>query len=58
MTIAYQTGEFKTAVWLDGKKIGEIRRVFGGFQYFPNGQKTGGEIFTAQADCRKSLEES
>ena len=32
-------------VRLDGRICGEIRKVDGGYQYFPKGQKVGGEIF-------------
>ncbi|CAB3784578.1 hypothetical protein [Pararobbsia alpina] len=58
MAITYQADEFKTDVRLDGKKIGEIRKVPDGFQYFPKGQKKGGFIYSTQDNCRKSLEES
>lgn len=42
-------------VLLDGKRVGEIRSVEGGFQYFPKGQKKGGEVFQTLIDCKKSL---
>lgn len=32
-------------VRLEGKIVGEIRSVATGFQYFPKGQKKGGDIF-------------
>ena len=43
-------------VSLDGKIVGEIRKVPTGYQYFPKGQKTGGEIFTTVTKVQKSLE--
>ena len=43
------------SVFSEGKKVGEIRFTTG-YQYFPNGQKTGGEIFYFVIDCKKSLE--
>ena len=42
-------------VILDGKVIGIIKEVIGGFCYFPKGSKTGGEIFTTIAACKSSL---
>lgn len=43
-------------VYLDGIRIGEIRVVSGGFQYFPRGQKIGGDIFPTLAEVKRSLE--
>jgi hypothetical protein len=43
-------------VQLDGRVIGEIRKVEGGYQYFPKGQKTGGEIFKSVTEVQSSLE--
>ena len=43
-------------VRLDGKICGEIRRVEGGFQYFPKGRKEGGEIFPSVLEVQKSLQ--
>ena len=42
-------------VALDGKVVGEIRKVEGGFQHFPEGQKIGGEVFETVALVQKSL---
>ena len=42
-------------VRLDGKICGEIRKVKTGFQYFPKGQKEGGEIFETVQAVQKSL---
>lgn len=45
-------------VYLDGKKTGRIKKVPTGYQYFPKGQKVGGEIFFKLEDCKRSLEKS
>ncbi len=44
-------------VRLDGRIIGEICKVKGGYQYFPKGQKIGGEVFVAVTLVQRSLEE-
>jgi len=44
-------------VKLDKKIVGEIRPVTGGWQYYPKGQKTGGEVFEKLSLCKKSLTE-
>ena len=45
-------------VYLDNKHVGNIFEIQGkGWQYFPKGQKEGGEIFASLALCKKSLEE-
>lgn len=44
-------------VHLEGKKVGDIHKVEGGYQYFPNNQTKGGEIFSTIADVKLSLEE-
>ena len=59
--ITYQTTtapKFKMKVYLDKKLTGEIRRVEGGYQYFPKGSKTGGEISPQITRIRQTLEES
>jgi len=43
-------------VKLDGFIVGEIRKVIGGFQYFPKGHKTGGEIFATVSEVQRSLQ--
>lgn len=44
-------------VKLDGKTIGTIReQADGGWQYFPKGAKTGGQVYRTQIGCRLSLE--
>ena len=44
-------------VFIDAKLIGTIHSVRGGFQYFPKGQKEGGEIFPTVSQVKASLEE-
>lgn len=39
----------------DGRICGEIRKVDGGFQYFPKGQKSGGEVFKTVQAVQRSL---
>jgi len=63
------TDQTKTIVKLDGKVVGEIREVprfesvegreglmaKKGWQYFPKGSKTGGEVFKTKGECMYSL---
>tara|TARA_R110000782_G_C14456538_1_gene372849 strand:- start:44 stop:217 length:174 start_codon:yes stop_codon:yes gene_type:complete len=42
-------------VLLDSKGVGVIKCDIGKYQYFPKGQKTGGEVFTTLEDCKNSL---
>lgn len=42
-------------VRIDNKICGEIRKVTGGYQYFPKGQKNGGDVFLTVNDVQKSL---
>lgn len=44
-------------VYLDGKLIGEIRQVDGDkWQYFPKGQKKGGDIYKSLLAIKSDLE--
>lgn len=43
-------------VKLDRKIVGTIKKVDAGWQYFPKGKKTGGEIFRTYQLVQKSLE--
>jgi len=52
--ITYKT---ETTVILDGKAVGKIKELDGGYQYFPKGSKVGGEVFTHLRLCKDSLEE-
>ncbi len=42
-------------VKLDGKHVGEIRKAKDGYQYFPKGEKKGGDIFKTVPDVQHSL---
>ncbi len=44
------------SVWLDRKQAGTIRKVAGGYQYFPKGKSKGGKIFSTVGECKRSLE--
>ena len=41
---------------MNGKLVGTIKLVEGGFRYFPNGQKQGGELFKTVREVQRSLE--
>lgn len=51
-------GSWKVRVKLDGKAVGAIKLVEGGFAYFPNGSKRGltAEVFKTVRDVQRSLE--
>ena len=44
-------------VRLDGKIVGEIRKVENGYQYFPKGagKEAGGQVFGSVREVQKSL---
>jgi hypothetical protein len=44
-------------VRLDGRICGDIRKVEGGFQYFPKGLKNGGKIYPTVMGVQRSLTE-
>lgn len=44
-------------VRLDSRNVGEIRKVDGGYQYFPNGAKRGGEVFPTVSAAQRTLAE-
>ena len=50
----------KTSVYvtvkLDGKKVGNIKRVLDGWAYFPLGQQESGLTFPSIREVQKSLE--
>lgn len=62
MTISYKPmpntkpGKGAIKVYLGKSPVGEIRQVEGGHQYFPKGQKEGGEVFATVAQVKASLE--
>jgi hypothetical protein len=43
-------------VRLDDRIVGEIRKVDGGYQFFPKGSKFSGDIFETVGEVQKSLE--
>lgn len=43
-------------VQLDGKTVGEIRKVADGFQYFPKGQTVGGQVWSTVGECKCDIE--
>jgi len=43
-------------VKIDRKIVGEIKKTDNGFQYFPKGQKTGGQVYNTLGEVYKSLE--
>lgn len=55
--IEYLLSSGNLKVRLDGKIIGSIHTINGGFQYFPKGSKTGGKLFPSLEACKRSLEE-
>lgn len=42
-------------VSLDGIYMGNIKKVDGGFQYFPRGSKTGGEVCKSVVQVQQSM---
>lgn len=42
-------------VKLDGKHVGEIRKVKDGYQYYAKGEKKGGELFSRVSEVQNSL---
>ena len=52
--------EFETTVIIkvtrDGKHVGDIKAVKGGWSYFPKGSKSHGDVFPCQLGCMRSLE--
>ena len=54
--ISYICGNTGVSVRIDGKVVGEIRRVEGGFQYFPKGHSNGGEILPTVKAVKLTLE--
>ncbi len=41
-----------------GKVVGEIRPVNGGWQYFPRDSKHGWDVFPSLTECQRSLKQS
>lgn len=42
-------------VKVDGKYVGDIKSVSGGYQYFPKGIKSGGDVYATLQECKDSL---
>lgn len=42
-------------VKLDGKQVGKIKQTNRGWEYFPEGKRTGGAVFQTLAACKASL---
>ena len=58
MTISYKNKTANlTTVHQDGKQIGEIRKVAGGYQYFKNGATTGGQIQPTELAVHRTLDQ-
>lgn len=56
--ITYQQKLGRTAVYLDGRLVGNIVQVADrGFVYHPVGGKATGEYFPTLRDCQRSLED-
>ena len=58
--LTYIYGEEKNSpvkVKLDGRLIGEIRPVKGGYMYFVKNTKYKGDVYPTIRACQKSLEE-
>lgn len=53
-------GKWGIRVKLNGKRMGSIKLVEGGFRYFPKGSKKGfaGELFKTVREVQRSLEEA
>jgi hypothetical protein len=60
MSITYvysPTGSQKPIiVKLDGKAVGKIQQVAGGFRYMPAGSRTGGAVLPSVAAVQRSIE--
>lgn len=56
MSIAFRVNGDLLLVYLDAKRVGSIKKVTGGWQYFPKGAKQlGGEVFPTLRACQNSL---
>ena len=54
--ITYRKKGINHLVYLDGKRSGTIRPVFGGFKYFPFRHEEGGETFQTLDEVKASLD--
>jgi hypothetical protein len=55
MSIEYKINKNNISVKLSGMVVGHIKPVLGGYQYFPKGSKTGGEIYKTIEKVKKTL---
>lgn len=46
----------RIAVYLDGRRLGEIKGVLGGFAYYPKGSHHCGPTFSTVERCKASIE--
>ena len=49
----YMTGNYD--VFLKNRKVGEIRLVFGGWEYYHNGNESGGGVYKTLTQCEWSI---
>lgn len=57
MIITYEyVRESLHIVFLEGRRIGKIKKTVNGFQYFPMGSKLVGDPFDTLNECKQSLE--
>jgi len=45
-----------TAVFLDEKRVGKIKKDSDGYRYYPKGHNIAGEAFSTLGECKESLE--
>ena len=55
--ITYEAGSERIAVKLDGKHVGDIETVTGGYAYCTKDGKHWGETFPTTAEVKRSLED-
>lgn len=55
--IAYEQLTNVVYVYLDGRRIGTIRKGSDGYRYFPKGDTVGGDSYCTIGEVKKSLEE-
>jgi hypothetical protein len=58
ITFRWKSQGIVESVFLEGKKVGHIKMVEKGWQYFPLHARTGGEVFEKRLDCKQSLLEN
>lgn len=58
ITYKYKYKRAIMEVYMDGRLVGHIKKQGTcEFQYFPNGQKIGSQMFNSVANCKRFLEE-